>query len=144
MSEAIRFTIDGIEVEARAGQSIMDAADVAGIYIPRLCFMKDLSPANASRFVVKEVVVGLGNGVFFAILTGAIAWLWFDSWVLGLVIGAAMIINMVVAGLSGTLIPMTLERIGVDPAVASSVFLTTVTDVVGFFAFLGLAAVFLL
>ncbi len=109
----------------------------------RALAMKDLSPANARRFVGKEAMVGLGNGVFFAVLTGTIAWLWFDSWILGMVIGAAMVINMLVAGLSGTLIPLTLDRIGVDPAVASSVFLTTVTDVVGFFAFLGLAAIFL-
>ena len=105
--------------------------------------MKDLTAANALRFVWRELLVGGSNGVLFAVLTGVIAWLWFaDPW-LGLVIGVAMIVNMVVAGLSGTVIPLGLERLGVDPAIASSVFLTTVTDVVGFFAFLGLAALFL-
>jgi magnesium transporter len=106
--------------------------------------MKDLTAANALRFVGKEVLVGSFNAVTFAVLTGTVAWLWFDSPALGLLMAAAMIVNLLVASLSGTLIPLGLERIGVDPAIASSVFLTTVTDVVGFFAFLGLAALFLL
>jgi magnesium transporter len=106
--------------------------------------MKDLTAANALRFVGKEVLVGSFNAVTFALLTGAVAWLWFDSPALGLLMAAAMIVNLLVASLSGTLIPLGLERVGVDPAIASSVFLTTVTDVVGFFAFLGLAALFLL
>ncbi|MDH3594970.1 MAG: magnesium transporter, partial [Rhodospirillales bacterium] len=106
--------------------------------------MKDLTAANALRFVGKEVLVGSFNAVTFAVLTGTVAWLWFDSTGLGLLMAAAMIVNLLVASLSGTLIPLGLERMGVDPAIASSVFLTTVTDVVGFFAFLGLAALFLL
>ena len=106
--------------------------------------MKDLTEANAMRFIGKELLIGSINGVLFAILAGGVTWLWFESLSLGVVIAAAMIINMVVAGLSGTLIPLGLERVGVDPAIASSVFLTTVTDVIGFFAFLGLAAAFLL
>ncbi|MEE8502104.1 MAG: magnesium transporter [Kiloniellales bacterium] len=110
----------------------------------RALAMKDLTSANASRFVRKELMVGALNGVLFALVTGAIAWAWFGQPEIGLVIGAAMIVNMFVAGLSGTLIPIGLERVGVDPAIASSVFLTTVTDVIGFFAFLGLAAAFLL
>ena len=110
----------------------------------RALAMKDLSSANAWRFVNKELLVGLFNGVLFAVITGAIAWYWFDRPEIGLVIGAAMVVNLIVAGLSGTLIPICLERLGVDPAVASTVFLTTVTDVIGFFAFLGLAAAFLL
>ena len=75
---------------------------------------------------------------------GIVAGLWFASLGRGLVIAAAMVINMIVAGLFGTLIPITLEKLGVDPAVASTVFLTTVTDVIGFLAFLGLAAAFLI
>jgi len=110
----------------------------------RAIAVKDLTEANAARFVGKELVVGAVNGLLFAVLTGLVAWLWFESPGIGLVIAAAMIVNMVVAGLSGTLVPLGLERLGIDPAVASSVFVTTVTDVVGFFAFLGLAAVFLL
>ena len=83
-------------------------------------------------------------GVLFAVLAGLVAWFWFDSQALGVVIALAMIINLVVAGLAGTTIPLILDRSGIDPAVASSVFLTTITDVVGFAAFLGLAAWLLL
>ena len=106
----------------------------------RALAMKDLTPTNAMRVVGKEFLVGSINGIIFAILTGAVAWVWFDSQALGLVIAMAMIINMVVAGLAGTTIPLVLEKNGIDPAIASSVFLTTITDVVGFAAFLGLAA----
>ncbi len=109
----------------------------------RAIAVKDLTEANAARFVGKELLVGVVNGVIFAALTGLVAWLWFDSPGIGAIIAAAMIVNMIVAGLAGTLVPLGLERLGVDPAVASSVFVTTVTDVVGFFAFLGMAAIFL-
>lgn len=105
---------------------------------------KDLAGSSARRFVTKELLVGVANGILFAALTGVVAWIWFQSPALGSIIAAAMVVNMIVAGLSGTLIPIGLERMGVDPAIASSVFLTTVTDVVGFFAFLGLAAAVLL
>ena len=91
----------------------------------RAIAMKDLSAANAKRFIGKEVLVGVINGVLFAVLAGAVAWLWFGSQAIGVIIGAAMIINMIVAGLSGTLIPLSLERFGVDPAVASSVLRST-------------------
>ncbi len=106
--------------------------------------MKDLSSVNAVRFVGKELLIGAMNGVFFAFLVAAVAWFWFDSAQLAIIIAVAMVINMIVAGLSGTLIPLTLDRLKVDPAIASSVFLTTVTDLIGFLSFLGLAAFFLL
>lgn len=106
--------------------------------------MKDLVSDNAKRVLGKEVLVGVVNGVAFAVLTGLMTWLWFKSLSIALVIGAAMIINMICAGLFGIAIPLALDRLKIDPAAASSVFLTTVTDVVGFFAFLGLAALFLL
>ena len=104
---------------------------------------KDLVPFNASRIVTREVMVGFLNGIMFALLMGVIGGLWFENPALGMIIAAAMIINLVAAGLAGILIPIGLDKLGVDPAVSSSVFLTTVTDVVGFFAFLGLAALFL-
>jgi magnesium transporter len=88
--------------------------------------------------------VGLINGLIFAVIMGIVGVIWFGSPALGYVIAVAMVINMVVAGLAGTGIPILLERIGVDPALASGAFVTTVTDVVGFFAFLGLAAAVLL
>ena len=88
-------------------------------------------------------MIGSVNGGVFAVIAGLIAGLWFASPMLGLVIGMAMIINMVVAGVFGASIPILLHKYGADPAVASSVFLTTVTDIVGFFVFLGLAAALL-
>ena len=110
----------------------------------RALAMKELSSRNAVRVVWKEILVGGFNGVLFAVIAGGVAAAWFGDPALALVIGAAMIVTLLVAGLSGTLIPLALERLKVDPAVASGVFLTTVTDIVGFFAFLGLAAVILL
>ncbi len=104
---------------------------------------KELTSTNAMRVVGKELVVGIINGLLFAVLTGGVAWAWFGNPMLGGVIAMAMVVNMIVAGLAGTTIPLALDRFGADPAVASSVFLTTLTDVVGFFAFLGLAAVLL-
>jgi magnesium transporter len=100
---------------------------------------KELTPFNSLRAVRKELVVCTLNGCLFALLAGFGATYWFDDLVLGGVIGGAMVINMMVAGVSGAFLPIFFERIGIDPAVASGVFVTTVTDVVGFFAFLGLA-----
>ncbi len=110
----------------------------------RAIAMRDLSSGNALRFVGKELLVGLANGLMFAVVAGAVAWVWFDMPSIGIIIAAAMVINLVVAALSGALVPLGLEKVGVDPAVASSVVLTTVTDIIGFFAFLGLATLFLL
>jgi magnesium transporter len=86
------------------------------------------------------MLVGLINGIAIAILVGSGAGLWFSNPELGGVIGLALVINMLVAGLAGVLIPLTLNRLKLDPAVSSGVFVSTVTDVVGFFAFLGIAA----
>ena len=105
---------------------------------------RDLTPANLWRVIRREVLVGLINGAIFAVVMGAVGIVWFGSPMLGVVIAVAMVINMVVAGLAGTAIPVALERMGIDPALASGAFVTTVTDVVGFFAFLGLAALWLL
>ncbi len=100
--------------------------------------------AHQARIVGKEALVGGFNGLLFAVLVGIVAWLWFASPDIGIVIAAAMAINLVVAGLAGVAIPIGLERTGIDPAVASVVLLTTITDVVGFAVFLGLAALFLI
>ncbi|MGR3549842.1 magnesium transporter [Pseudooceanicola sp.] len=104
---------------------------------------KDLTGANVWRVIRRESLVGLVNGVIFAVVMAVVGTLWFGSPMLGAVIAAAMVINLVIAGLAGTVIPVVLERIGVDPALASGAFVTTVTDIVGFFAFLGLAGVML-
>ena len=105
---------------------------------------KDLTGANVWRVLRREGLVGLINGAVFAVVMGIVGLIWFGSPDLGYVIAAAMVINMVVAGLAGTSIPIVLEKLGIDPALASGAFVTTVTDVVGFFAFLGLAAAVLL
>jgi magnesium transporter len=105
---------------------------------------RDLTTANVWRVIKKEVLVGLINGLIFAVVMGIVGVVWFGSPMLGVVIAVAMVINMVVAGFAGTVIPVLLEKMGVDPALASGAFVTTVTDVVGFFAFLGLAAMWLL
>ncbi len=114
---------------------------------------KDLTATNAARIVFREALVGFLNGVIFAVIMGALAGVWYfasgwgseaDAINLGLVVGVAMIINLLAAGLAGILIPIGLQRAGADPAVSSAVFVTTVTDIVGFFVFLGLAAAVLL
>jgi magnesium transporter len=105
---------------------------------------RELTTLNALKVVFRESAVGLFNGLLFALIVGLFAFWWFGNNQLGFVIAASMIINLVAAALSGILIPLALDRMNIDPAVASAVFVTTVTDVIGFFAFLGLAAVWLL
>ena len=110
----------------------------------RALAMGELTATNMFRFIFKEVAVGGLNGMLFAVLMGGAVFAWYGDWKLGAVIGSAMVCNLVAAALAGTLIPLGLQKIGVDPAVSSTVFLTTVTDVIGFLAFLGLATIFLL
>ncbi len=105
---------------------------------------KELSDTNTLRIIGKETIVGFLNGACFAIIMGVIAALWFGDDMLGFVIGAAMVINLIFAGLFGAAIPILLNKIGSDPALSSTVLLTTVTDIVGFCGFLGLASIFLL
>jgi magnesium transporter len=102
---------------------------------------RELTDSNAWRIILRELAVGVVNGVAFAVITGVAAWAWFKVPGLGVVIGLAMLCNMMAAALGGILIPLALNRLRVDPAVASSPFVTTVTDVVGFFAFLTIATV---
>src|SRR6056297_3176518 len=105
---------------------------------------RDLTGSNVWRVIRREVLVGLANGIVFAVVMGLVGWLWFSWPQLGGVIAAAMVVNLVVAGLAGIGVPVLLEKVGIDPALASGAFVTTVTDVVGFFAFLGLAVLVLL
>ena len=104
---------------------------------------KELTSANAWRIFWKETVVGGYNGIFFALLAGALSYFWFGDPMLGVVIALAMIVNLVVAGVSGLAIPLAMWRTGMDPAISAAILLTTITDVVGFFAFLGLAKIIL-
>jgi len=103
-----------------------------------------IGPANAKRILRKELAVGMLNGMLWAVVVAVIAAFWFNNYLIGLIIAAAMLINLVVAALAGATIPLLMRRLGADPALSSSVVLTTVTDVVGFFAFLGLATIVLL
>ncbi len=112
--------------------------------IVRAIAVRELSGANTPRAIYKEAAVGFLNGLIFAIVTGGVIALWFHDLWLGGVIAIAMIINLMAAGLFGACIPVLLNRLGYDPAISSSIFLTTVTDIVGFFAFLGLATLFLI
>ena len=105
---------------------------------------RDLTNANVMRVIRRELLVGLLNGLSFAIILGTVGMMWFDSPMLGVVIGSALVVNMVIAGFAGTVVPVVLDRLGVDPALASGTFVTTTTDVMGFFIFLGLASVVLL
>lgn len=105
---------------------------------------RSLTAANARRVVLRELGAGALNGVGLAILLGAAGAVIFGQPMLGVVLGLAMIVNQVVAALGGVLVPLTLSRVGLDPALASGTFVTTLTDVMGFFAFLGLATVLLL
>jgi magnesium transporter len=100
---------------------------------------RELTDANAWRVILREMAVGLLNGAAFAVITGIAAYVWFRVPGLGFVIGLAMVCNLLAAALGGILIPLTLARMRIDPAVASSPFVTTVTDVVGFFSFLSIA-----
>ena len=110
----------------------------------RAIAVKELTPMNAVRAIRKELLVSGLNGLLFAVLVGGVAWAWFASPALGGVIALAMMINLLTAGFTGSVLPVVLQRAGFDPAVASSALLTSITDVVGFYVFLGLAAALLL
>jgi len=106
--------------------------------------LRQVSHSNATQLLLKELSVGIVNGVFWAFVVAVIASIWFQSSDLGMLLGAAMVINLVCAALAGASIPMALDKMGIDPALAGGVLLTTVTDCIGFLAFLGLATIFLL
>ena len=105
---------------------------------------KELSKSNFNRVVGKEFLIGILNGLIFAVITGVIVQLWFKQLNLSLLIGVSMILNMIVAGLFGILVPVSLKKLNIDPALASSVFVTTITDVIGFLSFLGLGSYYFL
>ncbi|MFV2033770.1 MAG: magnesium transporter, partial [Halocynthiibacter sp.] len=105
---------------------------------------KDLTGSNVWRVIRREALVGLANGLVFALVMGLVGYIWFANAMLGLVIAAAMVINLVTAGFAGILVPVSLDKLGIDPALGSGALVTTVTDVIGFFSFLALAALVLL
>jgi len=112
--------------------------------ITRAMALGQINRANIHGILRKELMVGVLNGIGWAIVVSAFTFLWFGDGSIGVIIGAAMIINLVVAAAAGSSIPLILRRLNVDPALAGGVVLTTVTDVVGYMSFLGLGAIFLM
>ncbi len=112
--------------------------------VVRQLALGDIAKHDAFRTIKKEVILSLANGLLFAVIMGIIAFIWFDKWMLGIVIALSMVINLLSAGFFGSMVPLMLKKLNVDPAIGSTVILTTVTDVVGFFSFLGLASLILL
>ena len=104
----------------------------------------DIEGSDARKTIYKEIVISLANGFIFALIIGIVAYFWFHIPLLGVVIALSMIINLISAGFFGSVIPLILQKMDIDPAIGSTVLLTTVTDVVGFFSFLGLASIILL
>ena len=112
--------------------------------VVRQLALGDIAKHDAYRTIKKEVILSLANGFIFAIIMGIIAAIWFDKGMLGIVIGLSMVINLLSAGFFGSMVPLLLKKLDIDPAIGSTVILTTVTDVVGFLSFLGLATLILL
>ena len=146
--EQFQTTIDAIVLLAVLMPIVPSMGGVAGtqslVIITRAIALGQINRANAAGILRKEGLVGVLNGIGWAVIVSMCAYLWFGDWRIGAIIGAAMIINLVIAAGAGFFIPLTLKRMKVDPALAGGVVLTTVTDVVGYVAFLGLGAIFLI
>ncbi|MCK5942644.1 MAG: magnesium transporter [Planctomycetes bacterium] len=136
-----RVTVLAVYLPVVAGQGGNAGAQSLAV-VMRGLVMREIPMDRARSLLVKEGLIGLVNGLVLGVVTAAIAWLWNGNAFLGLVVGLAMIVNLTVAGLAGAVIPLMMKRFGLDPAQSSSIVLTTVTDVVGFFAFLGFAVLF--
>lgn len=146
--DQFKTTLDAIVLLAVLMPIVPSMGGVAGtqslVIITRAIALGQINSANAAGILRKELLVGVLNGVGWALIVSLFTYLWFGDWRIGGIIGAAMIINLVVAASAGFFIPLALKRLKVDPALAGGVVLTTVTDVVGYMAFLGLAAFFLM
>ena len=103
-----------------------------------------LTKNNFTQNVLKEFLIGILNGIIFAIISAFVVYFWFNDITLSLIISISMVLNMIVAGLFGILVPVSLKKLNIDPALASSVFVTTITDVIGFLSFLGLGSFYFL
>jgi magnesium transporter len=146
--DQFKTTLDAIVLLAVLMPIVPSMGGVAGtqslVIITRAIALGQINSANAAGILRKELMVGVLNGIGWALIVSVFTYLWFGDWRIGGIIGAAMIINLVVAASAGFVIPLTLKRLKVDPALAGGVVLTTVTDVIGYMAFLGLAAIFLM
>ena len=146
--DQFKTTLDAIVLLAVLMPIVPSMGGVAGtqslVIITRAIALGQINSANVAGILRKELMVGVLNGIGWALIVSLFTYLWFGDWRIGGIIGAAMIINLVVAASAGFVIPLTLKRLKVDPALAGGVVLTTVTDVIGYMAFLGLAAIFLM
>lgn len=136
-----KITVLAVYLPVVAGQG-GNAGNQSLAVVMRGLVMREIPPNKARALVCKETAVGIVNGVAVGSVTALVTWLWQGNPSLGLVIGLAMIVNMAVAGFAGALIPITMKALRLDPAQCSSIILTTITDVMGFFAFLGFAVIF--
>ncbi len=136
-----KITVLAIFLPIIAGQG-GNAGSQSLAVVMRGLVMREISPRETGKLIIKEGKIGLVNGIVIGFVTAIIAWLWKGNPYLGLVIGLAMIVNLVAAGLSGAFIPLALKSFGIDPAQSSAIVLTTVTDIIGFFSFLGFAMIF--
>ena len=137
-----KLTVLAVFLPVVAGQGGNAGAQSLAV-VMRGIVMREIPKGKKFRLVLKEGILGAVNGTVIGIVTALIAWMWNGNPYLGLVIGLGMFVNLISAGLSGASIPLLMKKIGIDPAQSSSIILTTVTDVVGFFAFLGFAVIFL-
>lgn len=136
-----RITILAVFLPVVAGQGGNAGAQSLAV-VMRGLVMREILPERVRRLIMKEIMLGAMNGAVIGVVTAVVAWLWNGNPYFGLVIGLAMVVNLVIAGFAGASIPLAMKRMGFDPAQSSTIVLTTVTDVVGFFAFLGFAAIF--
>jgi len=136
-----KITVLAVYLPVVAGQGGNAGAQSLAI-VMRGLVMREVPPHKVKKLILKETFIGAVNGVVIGIVTALIAWYWQGNPYLGVVIGMGMIVNLTVAGLSGALIPLTMKALHLDPAQCSSIILTTITDVMGFFAFLGFAVLF--
>ncbi len=136
-----RITILAVFLPVIAGQGGNAGAQSLAV-VMRGLVLREIRPGAMRRLLIKEGVIGSLNGLIIGVVTGLVAWVWNDNPMFGLVVALAMIVNLIAAGLAGAGIPLLMKAVGIDPAQSSSIILTTVTDVVGFLAFLGFAVLF--
>lgn len=136
-----KLTVLAVFLPVVAGQGGNAGAQSLAV-VMRGIVMREIPKNKQLRLILKEGKLGAMNGVIIGVVTALVAWIWYGSPYLGLVIGLGMLVNLICAGLSGAAIPLLMKRVGIDPAQSSSIILTTVTDVIGFFAFLGFAVLF--
>lgn len=136
-----KITVLAVYLPVVAGQGGNAGAQSLAV-VMRGLVMREIPPQKVKKLILKETGVGLVNGIVIGVVTGLVAWVWQGNPFLGVVIGLGMLVNLTVAGLSGAVIPIAMKAVRLDPAQCSSIILTTITDVMGFFAFLGFAVVF--